>query len=54
MTVRAGGGRLRDGEVDGGLFFRDLDALDLFQLLDAGLDLLGFGGLIAEAVDEGL
>jgi hypothetical protein len=49
----AGGGRLRDGEVDGGLFFRDLDALDLFQLLDAGLDLLGFGGLVAEAVDEG-
>jgi hypothetical protein len=49
----AGGGRLRDGEMDGGLFFGDLDALDLFQFLDAGLDLLGLGGLVAEAVDKG-
>ena len=49
----AAGGRLRDGEVDGGFFFGDLDALDLFELLDAGLDLLGLGGLVAEAVDEG-
>ena len=49
----AGGGRLRDGEVDGRLFFRHFDALDLFQFLDARLDLLGLGGLVAEAVDEG-
>ena len=47
-------GRLRDGEVDGGFFFGDFDALDLFEFLDAGLDLFRFGGLIAEAVDEGL
>ncbi len=26
----AGGGGLRDGEVDGGFFFGNLDALDLF------------------------
>jgi hypothetical protein len=39
--------------VDDGLFFGYLDALDFFQLLDAGLDLLGLGGLGAEAVDEG-
>ncbi len=35
------------------LFFRDLDALDLFQFLDTRLDLLGLGGLRAEAIDEG-
>ena len=34
------------------LFFRQLDALDLFQFLDPALHLLGLGGLIAEAVDE--
>ena len=52
--MRPDGGRLRDGEVDGRFFFGDLDALDLFELLDAGLHLFGFGGLVAEAVDEGL
>ena len=36
------------------LLFGNLDALDLFQLLDAALHLLGLGGLRAEAVDEGL
>ena len=50
----ARGGRLRDGEVDGRLLLRHLDALDLLQLLDARLHLLGLGGLVAEAVDEGL
>ena len=35
------------------LFFGNLDALDLFQFLDARLHLLGLGGLGAEAVDEG-
>ena len=39
--------------MDGGFFFGDLDALDLFQLFDAGLDLFGLGRLVAEAVDEG-
>ena len=38
--------------MDGLLFLRQLDALDLFQFLDAALHLLGLGGLIAEAVDE--
>ena len=49
----AGGRRLRELEVDDRLFFRNLDALDLFELLDAPLHLLGLGGLVAEAVDEG-
>ena len=49
----AGGRRLGDAEVDRRFFIGDLDALDLFELLDAGLDLLGLGGLGAEAVDEG-
>ena len=31
----------------------DLDALDFFEFLDADLHLLGLGGLVAEAVDEG-
>ncbi len=35
------------------LFVGDLDALDLFELLDAALHLLGLSGLVAEAVDEG-
>ena len=39
--------------MDGFLVGRDLDALDLLQFLDAALDLLGLGGLVAEAVDEG-
>jgi hypothetical protein len=51
--VRPGGGGLGDGEVDGRLVFGDLDALDLFKLFDSGLHLFGFGGLGAEAVDEG-
>ena len=44
--------RLRELEVDGRFFFGDLDALDLVELLDARLHLLGLGGLVAEAVDE--
>src|SRR5262249_31741165 len=44
--------RLRETEVDGLLFWRNLDALDLLQLLDAALHLFGLGRLIAEAVDE--
>ncbi len=35
------------------LLDRDLDPLDLVQLLDAALHLLGLGGLIAKAGDEG-
>ena len=31
----------------------NLDAVDLLQFLDAALHLLGLGGLVAEAVDEG-
>ena len=51
---RAAGCRwLRDGEVDGGFFFGDLDALDFFEFFDAGLHLFRFRRLIAEAVDEG-
>ena len=38
--------------MDGLFFRRDFDALDLLQFLDAALHLLGFGGLVAEAVDE--
>ena len=52
MTVRRWPGAA-DREVDGGLVFGDFDALDLFELLDAGLNLFGLGGLGAEAVDEG-
>ena len=44
---------LRKREVDGLLFGGQFDALDPFQFLDAALHLLGFGGLVAEAVDEG-
>ena len=40
-------------EVDGLLFRRNLDSLDPLQFLDAALHLLGLGGLVAEAVDEG-
>src|SRR5580693_2805518 len=43
---------LREREVNRLFFRRDLDALDLFQLLDATLHLLGLGGLVAKAVDE--
>ena len=39
--------------MDRGLVFWDFDALDLFEFFDAGLDLFGLGGLVAEAVDEG-
>ena len=38
--------------MDSLFFFWQFDALDLFQFLDAALHLLGFGGLIAEAIDE--
>ncbi len=44
---------LRKREVNGLLFGGQLDALDLFQLLDAALHLFGLGGLVAEAIDEG-
>ena len=43
---------LRKGKVNGLLFLRQLDALDLFQFLDAALHLLGLGRLVAKAVDE--
>ena len=49
----AAGLGLRETEVDGLLFGRNLDALDPLQFLDAALHLLGLGGLVAEAVDEG-
>ena len=49
----AAGLGLREGEVDGLLVRRNLDALDLLQFLDAALHLLGLGRLVAEAVDEG-
>ena len=39
--------------MDGLFFRRNLDPLDLLQFLDAALHLLGLGGLVAEAVDEG-
>ena len=45
--------RLREGEVNGFLFGRDLDPLNLLQFLDAALHLFGLGGLRAKAVDEG-
>ena len=48
----ARGRRLGKFEVDDRFFFRDLDALDFFEFLDARLHLLGLGGLGAEAVDE--
>ena len=40
--------------MDGLLVGRDLDQLDLLQLLDAALHLLRLGRLRAEAVDERL
>ena len=40
------GRRLRKLEVNHRLFFGNLDALDLFQFLDARLHLLGLGGLV--------
>ena len=46
------GRRLRKLEVNHRLLFGNLDALDLFQFLDARLHLLGLRGLVAEAVDE--
>ena len=46
--------RLRELEVDGLLFRRNLDALDLVEFLDARLHLLGLGRLRAKAVDERL
>ena len=46
------GRRLRKLEVDDRLLLGNLDALDLFQFLDAALHLLGLGGLRAEAIDE--
>ena len=51
-TIRPLGFGCWKGKVDHLFFFRQLDALDLFQFLDAALHLLGFGRLVAEAVDE--
>src|ERR1700722_6808600 len=48
------GRRLRKLEVDDRLFFRNLDALNLFELFNARLHLLGLGRLGAKAIDEGL
>ena len=48
------GRRLGKLEVNDRLFFGNLDALDLFEFLDAALHLLRFGSLGAEAIDEGL
>ncbi len=50
----AAGIGLRKAEVDGLLFRGNLDALNLLQLFDAALHLLGLGRLRAKAVDEGL
>src|SRR5262249_39573728 len=47
------GFRLREPEMDGLLFGRDLDPLNPLQFLDAALHLFRLGGLIPEAVDEG-
>src|SRR6185312_15361203 len=46
--------RLRELEVDSLFFRRNLDALDLVQLLNTRLHLLGLGRLRAEAIDERL
>ena len=51
-TIRPRGLGLREGEVNGLLFLRQFDALDLLQFLDPALHLLGLGRLVAEAVDE--
>ncbi len=51
--MRPEGGGCGKREVDDGLFLRQLDALDFFELLDAALDLFCLGGLIAKAIDEG-
>jgi len=48
----AAGLGLGEREVNRFFFRRNFDPLDLFQLLDAALHLLGLGGLVAEAVDE--
>src|SRR4029077_8613552 len=39
---------LREREMDGLLFGRNLDPLDLFEFLDPALHLLRFGGRVAE------
>ncbi len=44
--------RLRKRKADGLLFFRNFDPLHFFELFNAALHLLGFGGRIAEAVDK--
>src|SRR5262249_27140760 len=44
--------RLRERKVDRLFFFRDLDTIDLFEFLDAALDLLGLGRGVAKTVDE--
>src|SRR4029077_11846390 len=44
--------RLREGEMDSLLFFRNLDPLHFFELFNTALDLLGLGRRVAETVDE--
>ena len=44
--------RLREGEMNGLFFFRNLDPLHFFEFFNAALDLLGLGRRVAEAVDE--
>src|SRR5262249_50622796 len=43
---------LRESEMNGLFIRRNFNPLDLLQLLDAALHLLGLGSLIAEATDE--
>src|SRR5438552_1281615 len=43
---------LRKRKVDRLLFFRQLDAIHLFEFLDPALHLLGLGRLITEAIDK--
>src|SRR4029077_5389858 len=43
---------LREREMDGFFFRRNLDPLDLFQFLDAALHLLRLGCGVAESIDE--
>jgi len=47
-----GGGRIGEAEGHDGILGVDFDAFDFGEVLDAGLDLRGFVGLSAEAVDE--
>ncbi len=48
------GAGLRERKMNGFFFRRNLDLFHPLQLFDPALHLLGFGGLGAEAIDEGL